>query len=607
MLDETSTKLEGGFVRLPHHPAAVDTTSTVTPVTSTTAMKKRTGTHLPPVLSELGTLEQERQRLVAELRTLKEEQVAAAARLREAEEAKQKQLESMGKYDRFFLSDKGKHPLGRRFAVQQTTVAIEKHMNSLFNQRTKLLSKLNHSLDANNEVKVRIDLLRRESSVFRELFAKMESELSTLKKTTAQDKLAIDQALEMRDAAQQEMCEIQHDLKLSKADVEQEFNFLASSIMSSTAAASLRAEDGPASADAPSTRRIKGGRTATEKSAGASARKLTKAQKLAAMEQEWLAITTATGLSTVEELVSYFKSAEDQKFSKVKVLAAMVGDIALMEKELKTFADSTLADIQERRHTSERNSAALLLIEESATAAELATADIHVDTTAVMHQFGELLPIVHIAFVKIGCEKMFAPPEELSGMGEAESEFSKPAIPAMFASPNVIQTVRSGLTTNNLPLFLGIMEHRAAEIMQQYAVLFPKGKADSSSAAGAPSPQVPQRRPSPSKDHFLGQGEAHFKAGTFGPAGPSGTIKMVIQSSALRAALLDIEKDEYDDYDRPLTRAELHTRAAVQAARPSSMATKSAAYAAAAVMCAASSSEARRGAAAEEPLEGVKE
>lgn len=140
------------------------------------ATKKKSDTtpHLPVVLQDLASLERERQRLAAELRSLQEAKIATEQRLKAAEEARQQRLEKLGKYDRFFMSDKGSHPLGRRYAVQQTAVAIQKLLASADNQRTKVLNKLNHAVDANNEIKRRIDLLRRESCVFRELFAKMQ-------------------------------------------------------------------------------------------------------------------------------------------------------------------------------------------------------------------------------------------------------------------------------------------------------------------------------------------------------------------------------------------------------------------------------------------------
>lgn len=45
-------------------------------------------------------------------------------------------------------------------------------------------------------------------------------------------------------------------------------------------------------------------------------------------------------------------------------------------------------------------------------------------------------------------------------------------------------------------------------------------------------------------------------------------MKLVIQSSALRAAMLDPDRDESDECDRPLTRAELEARAVAMTTKP---------------------------------------
>ncbi len=48
-------------------------------------------------------------------------------------------------------------------------------------------------------------------------------------------------------------------------------------------------------------------------------------------------------------------------------------------------------------------------------------------------------------------------------------------------------------------------------------------------------------------------------------------MKMVVQSSAIRAALLEAERDETDDLDKPMSRTELLNRAVVNANKPSSL------------------------------------
>lgn len=176
------SKGEGDVLKLPPSPITSDhaggpgprTRFQEPPRSAGPPKKRQETTHLPSVLQDVVSLERERQRLLMELHSLKEEQAEADRKLRAAEDARKRQLETMGKYDRFFLNDRGAHPLGRNYAVQQTAVTIQKYVTKLENQKLKLLGKLNHAVDANSEVKTRIDVLRREATVFRELFAKME-------------------------------------------------------------------------------------------------------------------------------------------------------------------------------------------------------------------------------------------------------------------------------------------------------------------------------------------------------------------------------------------------------------------------------------------------
>jgi predicted nuclease with TOPRIM domain len=324
----THARSASDLLRLPPSPitsdqaggAAPQTRFAETSKTVQLSKKHHESTRLPSVLQDVASLEHERAKLTQELSSLREAHQALAAKLKQAEEHKLRQLEVMGKYDRFFLNDKGQHPLGRRYAVQQTAVTIQKYVAKLENQKVKLLTKLNQAVDANNAVKTRIDVLRRESVVFRELFAKMEGELQGLKKEISSNKTQLEAAYEARDAAQYEMLEIQEELKLTKADFEAELQATAAaanvavpdtsaslnmSMFDSSVMGSVTGTGGPRVLHR--TRSIKG----VDRNSSAM-RKLTKQQKFKQMEDDWKAIIEATGMSSAEELVAFFKEAEVQ-------------------------------------------------------------------------------------------------------------------------------------------------------------------------------------------------------------------------------------------------------------------------------------------------------
>jgi hypothetical protein len=131
-------------------------------------------TQLPSVANDFTTLELERRKLVGELEVLNATTAQVAERYKRATEAHVKQLESLGKYDRFFMHDKGCHPLGRRNAVLGTKATVAKYLQQFEVAKGRAVAKCNTAMDANAEVRRRIDVLRRESVVFRELFVKME-------------------------------------------------------------------------------------------------------------------------------------------------------------------------------------------------------------------------------------------------------------------------------------------------------------------------------------------------------------------------------------------------------------------------------------------------
>ena len=168
----------------------------------------------------------------------------------------------------------------------------------------------------------------------------------------------------------------------------------------------------------------------------------------------------------------------------------------------------------------------------------------------------------------------------------------------MFNSPVVRQSVRQGISAHNLPQFVGVIEHRAAETVQQYAALFPpgvRGADGARSTAAAPSPGGKPRSPYPSSptgsaSSFTMDAASSLlnqSAASFGPSEPAGLLKVHVRSSAMRAAMLDHDagkdKDD-DDADMPLSREEMKARAAAQLSKPSAIAARTAALAAAQVL-----------------------
>jgi hypothetical protein len=79
-------------------------------------------------------------------------------------------------------------------------------------------------------------------------------------------------------------------------------------------------------------------------------------------------------------------------------------------------------------------------------------------------------------------------------------------------------------------------------------------------------------------------------SGVYSGSHPTGNLRLMVQSSAIRAAILEEGKEEPEDGDKPLTREEMVARAAAHAAKHSSEAVKVASLAAARAMASVATS-----------------
>lgn len=647
---------------------------------------------LPQVGSDLVSLDNEKRRLQAELASLQGAKAELDARHAQALKAHDAQKASLGSYDRYFLNDKGQHPLGRRNAVLATKFIVERQLAKVEVELRRVTEKRNAASDANAAVRRRIDSARRESVVFRDLFAKMEAELQSTKRQVAQNRATVEQLYEARDGAQNTMLDIKVELDQARAEMQVEWDALSVIIAEDeremTASPSVGAftasdSDGDGGAAHGATggsggagfRAARGARNGGSRSLAATrrsvaaAKKATKAEKAEGLQAEWEALSKAMGTEDVQAMVEFFSSHEDQKFSKVTAIADLVAETEELERELKTFADYAKHSIYDRREHANRTLEAYQSLGTMEQQLQASVEEYNGRKKALLKLFKSMLPFVQSTFVKVGGDRALssaeeaigraaaltavaqssAPDHDVSGIGSpgaagtlpktlvsptgaagrtgkapaegAEADVSPRTdgdadgidLPTMFLDPTVVQSMKAGPTVGNLPQFLGLIEFLAASLLQQYKTLFPGGKPDKLASSG-PGPKSPglspglgPRRPSEMfRDAAWPLGgvpglstpvaslrkakppgmatpdsDAKFRAGDFGPSHPTGNLRLMVQSSAIRAAILEEGKEEPEDGDKPLTREEMVARAAAHAAKLSSEATKHASLAAA--------------------------
>ena len=287
-------------------------------------------------------------------------------------------------------------------------------------------------------------------------------------------------------------------------------------------------------------------------------------QKLAAYNEALTHIRTATGYEDLQDTVDLFNRYEDEKFNKVGAANRLVEEIERLEKDVNDMRaalkgrDAAQALQKAQRHQ------ALSTVEAAAASMDGAVLEASAVAASVVAEVKAVFKVVEFAFHALGCDQVFdaaampgtagaqmALTLRSSGAGAAPSSplKNKTASLKMYTSSvSTHEEVRAGVTPSTLTAFMGIIENRAADIIQQYV-------ASSSGSAAAAAAVAPSQ------------------AAALGPSRPSGRLKESLTSSALVTALaMDAAKLEapnsqvgpsvaIDDDLRPISMAELKKQA----------------------------------------------
>jgi hypothetical protein len=194
-----------------------------------------------------------------------------------------------------------------------------------------------------------------------------------------------------------------------------------------------------------------------------------------------------------------------------------------------------------------------------------------------------LYPAIEYVFAATGCEAVFDAAAAAAAAGGGGAEVAahdalsravasplRSRLPAMrmLASPTVQEEVRGAVTTATLARFLGVIENRSADVVQQYAVRCaaarPSHIRSAEAQAGSQPSQSSSRRSSAAQlAHAAASigaaamAEAHASdsgvnnsvpASALGPARPTGRLRETLTSAAVVAALsMDPAKMEVDE------------------------------------------------------------
>jgi len=405
-------------------------------------------------------------------------------------------------------------------AARENQHMIQKQIRILENRLDKALVKFNEALAHNKCLRETIDNLRRERVVFDNIYRKLEKELHEKKKQMANIIELSNLAYEQRDAAQMEVAAIEAQNRKEQEDFEESMAELGRLEHKRTAAAE-RNEGGRGDMTQDEEDKLK---KKVNKGAWGMAKDKVNSQvsieKVQNFEEAFNKIKAATGISDIEELVSTFCKNEEQNFSLFNYVNEQTNDIEKLEEQIQQLKDEEAKYAQESGDDVNQHKQLLRDLEMRLQSTESMAERYEQKCTESQKTINSLKMGIQSIFHRIGCNT--------SAMSE------------MLADSNV--------TEANMMQYLGSIEQRTNEILQQYAAIQQVSspqKGDEGYDGGAPPASTSQ-----AMLNILGMG----------PPTPMGQELIQVDPPNLEDYSSEDESDEEDDDARPLTREELKAK-----------------------------------------------
>lgn len=341
-------------------------------------------------------------------------------------------------------------------ASKENQFMIEKQIRILENRLDKSLIKFNEAITDNKILREQIDELRRERVVFENVYRKMERELQDRKMKMAEIIETSNQSYEQRDAYQMEIAAIEQANRKEQDEFEEQMitlgnlmdtelqmpvNTSASSLASRTKNIS-RSNTLHATKTGPP-----GGTMRPDETASASTQKEGKSEedinfleRAQNFEEAFNKIKSSTGISDIDEVVKTFIKNEDHNFSLFNYVTEQNNEMEKIQEQIQQFKEEEVKYAQESGQDANQHKEVLKDLE-----VKLQTTDSMAEKYELRNQ--DLQRIIES--LKRGMQTIF--------------------IKFDFASED--GTVDPTVTESNMVNYLGHIELKSNQLLQQYASL----------------------------------------------------------------------------------------------------------------------------------------
>ena len=353
---------------------------------------------------------------------------------------------SIAKYQEKILDQKCR--LGGVNAAQENNKLVQMQIRVLENRLDKNLMKFNETLGQNKALRQKIDEYRRERVVFDGIYKKLERELHEKRKEMAAIIEDSKNAYQARDKSQTELLALQQNADKERAAFESEFKEMGDMIRAQQAEVEKkrleqfdRKDD---DSNMKSTKKEAGGKAITDGNTWGSntgtAAPLSQ-ENIHSYEDALKRIQEGTGIYDINEIVTRFLEAEEQNFSLFNYvndinteIERLEHNISDMRNQIEKYRGQGMSTDTQRRKLAKD-------LQEKLERTKKSTEEYETRYQTATRTITQLKNGIHQIFTRIGA-----------------------------ANQNVDEMLgNQGVTETNMLQYLGIIEMRTSEILQQFA------------------------------------------------------------------------------------------------------------------------------------------
>jgi len=322
---------------------------------------------------------------------------------------------------------------------------IMKQVRVLENRLDKALIKYNEALSKNKDLRATIDDLRREKNVYDGIYKKLERELNEKKRVMADIIEMSNQAYEARDQSEHEVELIKRQMKEREELWEAELKQLNQKLGSFERVTKMLDDDAhrgklTIEEEKALKKKVRGGVWAL---AGDKTKLNEKKEAAESFEDMFLRIQQATKIDDIEVLVESFIEAEDRNFSLFNYVNELTMEVEKLEEAIGEHQAELEKELDDDSNMNTRSKKIIKDLEDKLVKTEAKAEHYEAKLRQTAEEMEIVYNVVESMFSKLGCEQLAN--TEILGSG--------------------------GVSESNIMLYLGVIEQRKNEVINQYVSL----------------------------------------------------------------------------------------------------------------------------------------